>query len=67
MIAMEVKGRDVKFTWEIIGIYRALDEGMWGIESCNTNWFLGKVSEARHDWRWLKFALCQLERKHGWH
>jgi hypothetical protein len=28
MIAMEVKGRDVKFTWEIIGIYRALDEGM---------------------------------------
>jgi hypothetical protein len=28
MIAVEVKGRDPKFTWEIIGIYRAPNEDM---------------------------------------
>ena len=26
MIAVEVKGRDPKITWEIIGIYRAEDD-----------------------------------------
>ena len=28
MIAVEVKGRDTKFTWEIVGIYRAPNEYM---------------------------------------
>jgi hypothetical protein len=28
MIAVEVKGRDPKFTWEIVGIYRAPYEDM---------------------------------------
>ena len=28
MIAIEVKGRDTKFTWEIVIIYRALNEDM---------------------------------------
>jgi len=28
MIAVEVKGRDPKFTWEIVGIYRAPNEDM---------------------------------------
>ena len=32
MIAVEVKGRDPKFTWEIVGIYRAPNEDMRVIE-----------------------------------
>jgi hypothetical protein len=28
MIAVEVKGRDPKFTWEVVGIYRAPNEDM---------------------------------------
>jgi len=28
MIAVEVKGMDLKYTWEIIGIYRAPNEDM---------------------------------------
>jgi hypothetical protein len=32
MIAVEVKGMDPKFTWQIIGIYRHLNEGMQVIE-----------------------------------
>jgi hypothetical protein len=33
MIAVEVKGRDPKFTWEFVGIYRAPNEDMQVIES----------------------------------
>jgi len=32
MIAVVVKGMDPKYTWEIIGIYRAPNEGMLAIE-----------------------------------
>ena len=32
MIAVEVKGMDAKYTWEIIGIYRAPNEDMLAIE-----------------------------------
>ena len=32
MIAAEVKGRDPKFTWEIVGIYRAPNKDMRVIE-----------------------------------
>ena len=32
MIAIEVKGMDPKYTWEIIGIYRAPNEDMLAIE-----------------------------------
>jgi len=28
MLTFEVKGRDPKFTWEIVGIYRAPNEDM---------------------------------------
>ena len=28
VIAIEVKGRDPKFTWEIVGIYRATNDNM---------------------------------------
>jgi hypothetical protein len=28
MIAVEVKGTDPKYTWEIVGIHRASNEGM---------------------------------------
>jgi hypothetical protein len=28
IIAVEVKGRDPKFTWEVVGIYRAPNEDM---------------------------------------
>ena len=31
-MAVEVKGKDPKYTWEIIGIYRALNEGILAIE-----------------------------------
>jgi hypothetical protein len=32
MIAVEVKGIDPKYTWEIIGIYRAPNQDMSAIE-----------------------------------
>ena len=32
MIAVEVKGMDPKYTWEITGIYRAANEDMLAIE-----------------------------------
>ena len=32
MIAVEVKGRDPKITWEILGIYRVLNEDMQALE-----------------------------------
>jgi hypothetical protein len=32
MIAVEVKGRDPKFAWEIVGTYRAPSEDMRVIE-----------------------------------
>jgi hypothetical protein len=32
MIAVEVKGTDPKYSWEIIGIYRAPNEDMLTIE-----------------------------------
>ena len=32
MIAVEVKGMDPKYTWEIIGVYRAPNEDMLAIE-----------------------------------
>ena len=32
MIAVEVKGMDPKYTWEITGIYRAPNEDMLAIE-----------------------------------
>ena len=32
MIAVEVKDRDTKFSWEIVGIYRAPNEDMRVIE-----------------------------------
>jgi hypothetical protein len=35
MIAVEVKGRDTKFTWEIVGIYTAPNEDMRDIERLN--------------------------------
>jgi hypothetical protein len=36
MIAVEVKGIDPKYTWEIIGIYRARNENMLAIERLAT-------------------------------
>jgi hypothetical protein len=36
MIAVEVKSKDAKFTWEIVGIYRAPNEDMRGIERLAT-------------------------------
>jgi hypothetical protein len=32
MIAIELKLRDTKFTWEIVGIYRAPNVDMWVLE-----------------------------------
>jgi len=32
MVAVEVKGRNPKFTWEMVGIYRAPNEDMRVIE-----------------------------------
>jgi hypothetical protein len=32
MISVEVKGMDTKYTWEIIGIFRAANEDMLAIE-----------------------------------
>jgi hypothetical protein len=36
MIAIEVKGRDRKITWEIVGIYRAPNEDMRVLENWQT-------------------------------
>jgi hypothetical protein len=32
IIAVEVEGRNPKFTWEVVGVYRALNENMRVIE-----------------------------------
>ena len=36
MIVVEVKGRDLKITWEIVGSYRALNEDMQVLKNCQT-------------------------------
>jgi hypothetical protein len=36
MIAVQVKGKDSKFTWEIVGIYRAPNGDMRAIEKLAT-------------------------------
>jgi hypothetical protein len=32
MLAVEVKGRNPKFTWEVVGMYRAPNEDMCAIK-----------------------------------
>jgi len=32
MLAVEVKGRNTKFTWEVIGMYRTPNEDMRAVE-----------------------------------
>jgi hypothetical protein len=32
MLAVEVKGRNTKFTWEVVGMYRAPKEDMRAVE-----------------------------------
>jgi hypothetical protein len=48
VIAVEVKGRDLKFTWQIVGIYRALNEDMQIIQrlAARTN-YLGNYTKRR--------------------
>jgi hypothetical protein len=48
MIAPEVKARDLKFTWEVVGIYRAPNKDMRVIErlAAQTD-YLGKSTERR--------------------
>ena len=43
IIAVEVKGTDPKYTWEIVGIYKTPNEDIWVIErlAAQTG-FLGK-------------------------
>jgi len=46
MIAIEVKGRDPKFTWEIIGIYRAPNDDMRVMEMlANRNSYSGNPTK----------------------
>jgi hypothetical protein len=42
MMAIGVKGRDPKITWEIIGIYRATNEDLRLFENWQTGWIFGK-------------------------
>jgi hypothetical protein len=52
MMAVEVKGRDATFTWEIIGIYRAPKGGMRVTERLATpTHSLGKSKKKKHNWR----------------
>jgi hypothetical protein len=46
MIAVEVKGRDPKFTWEVLGIYTAPEEVMRVIERLAARtYYLGKSTK----------------------
>jgi hypothetical protein len=47
MLTVEVKGRNAKFTWEIVGIYRAPNEDMRAIEGLES-WIdsLGNLQSA---------------------
>jgi hypothetical protein len=51
MITVAVKGRDPKFTWEIVGIYRALNEDMRVIDrlAARTGYVGNTVKQ--HHWR----------------
>jgi hypothetical protein len=49
MIAVEVKGMDRKYTWEIIGIYRAANEDMLAIETLAARTFTyAKFNKTKH-------------------
>jgi len=46
MIAVEVKGRGPKITWEIVGIYRARNEDMWLLEKlADRTGYLGRTTK----------------------
>jgi hypothetical protein len=47
MIAVEVKGMDPKYSWEIIGIYRAPNEDMLAIERLAARTLLTRNSTKR--------------------
>ena len=36
MLTVEVKGRNTKFTWEVIGMYRAITKDMRAVEILST-------------------------------
>jgi len=46
MIAEEVKGRDPKITWEIVGIYRAPNKDMWLLEKlADQTGYMGRTTK----------------------
>ena len=46
MIAVEVKGRNPKFTWEVVGVYRAPNEDMRAIKRLAAwNGFAGNTTK----------------------
>jgi len=46
MTAVEVKGRDPKNTWEIVGIYRAPNKDMWLLEKlADQTRFMGRTTK----------------------
>jgi hypothetical protein len=52
MIAVEVKGRDPKFTWEIVGIYRAPNEDVRVIERLVARTeYIGNSTKRQHGFR----------------
>jgi hypothetical protein len=70
MIAVELKGRDPKFTWEIVGIYRAPNEDLRVIErlAARTDYignskrsiFGGDLNLPYADWNGTRFVIVEL-------
>jgi len=64
MIPIEVKGRDPKFTWEIIGIYRAANDDTRVMEMlADRTSYSGNTTKRSIIGGELKLALCRLEWK----
>ena len=72
MVAVEMKGRDPNFTWEIVGIYRAPNEDMRVIErlatrtgytgnSTKRNIIGGDLNLTDADWSETRVVIVELK------
>ena len=67
MVAVEVKGRNPKFTWEVVGIYRAPNEDLRVVErlAARTG-STGNSTKRSIIGRRLELTIRRLEWKRGW-
>ena len=67
MTAVEVKSRNPKLTWEVVGVYRAPNEDMRAIERLVARMgFTGNSTKRSIIGGDLNLPYCRLEWKCGW-